>query len=101
MPPRSNIPFSRSSSLRSKPWFCSRSRKNLIPSSVSHQSSPAVSYPRSEAISLRTSPPLTYDMDISAARALASVVFPTAGGPDTTMDGLVSPAFVPLSVPVN
>ena len=60
--------------------------RNFRPSLVSHQSSPDVLKPHSDAISFSTSPPLTYWRLNFSPSAFATVVFPTAGGPETTMD---------------
>ena len=48
--------------------------------------SPDVLKPHSDAISFSTSPPLTYWRLNFSPSAFATVVFPTAGGPETTMD---------------
>src|SRR5271154_5270892 len=55
--------------------------RNLIPSAVSHQSSPVAWYPSSWAISFRMSPPPTRGTFSSFARSFATVVLPTAGMP--------------------
>src|SRR5580692_9179503 len=58
-----------------------RFSRNLIPSAVSHQSSPVAWYPCSRAISLSMSPPPTRGTFSVDAIILVTVVLPTAGIP--------------------